>query len=62
MSDMQDNNAACNLILALEEEELTVEAIGQGQQVRAILGILIVIIIVIVIIITIIIIMISITL
>jgi len=27
-----DNNAACNLILALEEEELTVEAIGQGQQ------------------------------
>ena len=42
----QDNNAACNLILALEEEELTVEALGQGQgqQVRDIIIIIIFII------------------
>ena len=30
--DEQDNNAACNLILALEGEDLTVESIGNGAQ------------------------------
>ena len=29
---MQDNNAACNLILALDGEDLTVESISNGAQ------------------------------